>query len=67
MQRGYPSETAADLRRLHMIADGYIALTEGFALGHLSGRHPDIEEIVDVLVLFTGGPRQYRLAGELIS
>jgi TetR/AcrR family transcriptional regulator, fatty acid biosynthesis regulator len=62
VQRGYPHETQAEMRRLHMVAEGVIALTEAFALGHLSGRYPDIEEIVDVLVMFTGGPREYRLA-----
>jgi TetR/AcrR family transcriptional regulator, fatty acid biosynthesis regulator len=62
IQRQYPNETAADARRLNMVADGYIALTESLALGHLSGRYPDIEEIVDVLVTFTRGPREYRIA-----
>lgn len=62
IQRGYPNETSAEARRLHMVADGIIALTEALALGHLNGRYPDIEEIVDVLVMFTGGPRQYRVA-----
>jgi AcrR family transcriptional regulator len=60
IQRGYPHDTAADVRRLQMVADGYIALTETLALGHLSGRYPDIDEIVDMLVLFTHGPRDYR-------
>jgi AcrR family transcriptional regulator len=62
VQRGYPHDTPADVRRLQMIADGYIALTETLALGHLSGRYPDIDEIVDMLELFTHGPRDYRLA-----
>jgi AcrR family transcriptional regulator len=61
--RGYPNETAADGRRLSMMADGYIAITETLALGHLSGRYPDIEEIVDVLVMFTRGPRRTLLQG----
>jgi TetR/AcrR family transcriptional regulator, fatty acid biosynthesis regulator len=61
IQRGYPHETAADVRRLQMIADGYVALTETLALGHLSGRYPDLDEVVDMLVLFTHGPRDYRL------
>jgi AcrR family transcriptional regulator len=61
IQRGYPHDTPADVRRLQMVADGYIALTETLALGHLAGRYPDIDEIVDILVLFTHGPRDYRL------
>jgi AcrR family transcriptional regulator len=54
---GYRSETEGDQRRVEMIADGYVALTEALAGGHLEGRYPDIEEIVDVLVVFTAGPR----------
>lgn len=61
IERGYPHESPSEARRLQMVADGYIALTETLALGHLSGRYPDIEEIVDMLVLFTHGPRDYRL------
>lgn len=61
-QRGYPSETEADRRRVEMVADGYIALTEVLAIGHLSGRYPDIDEIVDILILFTHGPRALRTA-----
>jgi TetR/AcrR family transcriptional regulator, fatty acid biosynthesis regulator len=54
---GFPSSVPAERRRVEMIADGYIALTEGLAIGHLEGRYPSIEEIVDVLVVFTIGPR----------
>lgn len=54
---GFPNSTPAERRRVEMIADGYIALTEGLLIGHLEGRYPDIEEIVDALVVFTIGPR----------
>jgi AcrR family transcriptional regulator len=54
---GYGSATPAERRRVEMIADGYIALTETLASGHLEGRYPDVEEIVDILVVFTAGPR----------
>jgi AcrR family transcriptional regulator len=60
IQRGHPHEGPADIRKLQMIADGYIALTEVLALGHVSGRYPDIEEIVDMLMLFTVGPGSMR-------
>ncbi|MGH7904689.1 MAG: TetR/AcrR family transcriptional regulator [Candidatus Dormibacteraceae bacterium] len=53
---GHPDRTPAQRRRVEMIARGYIALTESLALGHLDGRYPDLEEIVDVLVLFSWGP-----------
>jgi AcrR family transcriptional regulator len=53
---GYASSTPRDRRRVEMIADGYVALTEALACGHLDGRYPDLEEIVDVLVIFTLGP-----------
>jgi TetR/AcrR family transcriptional regulator, fatty acid biosynthesis regulator len=54
---GFPSETPAERRRLEMVADGYIALTECLIIGHLEGRYPNVEEMVDVLVTFTLGPR----------
>jgi len=54
---GHPNSTPTDRRRVEMIADGYIALTEALAEGYLAGRYPEIEEIVDVLVVFTLGPR----------
>jgi AcrR family transcriptional regulator len=65
VERGYPQETPADSRRMQMIADGYVAVTEALALGHLNGRYPDIEEIVDALVMFTRGPREYRRSGQV--
>ena len=52
---GLPCATAADRRRAEMIADGLRALVESLAIGHLEGRYPDIEEIVDTLVLFSQG------------
>lgn len=58
--RGYPSATPADRRRVEMIADIHIAATEALALGRLNGRYPDLEEIVDVLVLVTRGTRLVR-------
>jgi len=54
---GLPTGTAAERRRVEMIADGYIALTESLIIGHLEGRYPNVEEIVDMLVIFTYGPR----------
>ncbi len=62
VDRGYPNETPADMRRLLMMADCYIAMTERLAQGHLEGWYPELDEILDVLVLFTRGPRDYRLA-----
>ena len=43
-----------------MIADIHIAATEALALGHLSGRYPDLDELVDMLVLVTRGTRLAR-------
>lgn len=54
---GFATGTDEERRRVEMIADGYSALTEQLAIGHLEGRYPDIEEMVDVLVVFTIGPR----------
>jgi len=53
---GYPLGTERQRRRVEMIADGYIALTETLAGGHLDGRYPDLEEIVDMLLTFAAGP-----------
>jgi TetR/AcrR family transcriptional regulator, fatty acid biosynthesis regulator len=58
--RGYPSGTAGERRRLEMIADIHIAATEVLASGYLSGRYPDLDEIVDMLVLVTRGTRLAR-------
>jgi hypothetical protein len=43
-----------------MIADVHIAATEVLALGYLSGRYPDLNEVVDMLVLVTHGTRLAR-------
>ncbi len=64
VDRGYPASTALDQRRLEMIADINIACVEALALGHLSGRYPDLEEIVDMLVLVTRGTRLVRELAE---
>ena len=58
--RGYPASTAAEHRRLEMIADIHIAATEVLALGHVSGRYPDVGELADMLVLVTRGTRLAR-------
>jgi TetR/AcrR family transcriptional regulator, fatty acid biosynthesis regulator len=61
---GYPSSTPVERRRLEMIADIHVAATEALALGRLSGRYPDLEEIVDMLVLVTRGTRLVREMAE---
>jgi AcrR family transcriptional regulator len=58
--RGYPAVTPKQRRRLEMIADIHIAATEVMALGYLSGRYPDMEEVLDMLVLVTRGTRLAR-------
>ena len=58
--RGYPAATESERRRLEMIADVHIAATETLALGYVSGRYPDLQEIVDILVLVTRGTRLVR-------
>jgi AcrR family transcriptional regulator len=54
-EQGVPHATPEERRKLEMIADGLIALTDTLALGHLEGRYPNIEEIVDILLLFSAG------------
>jgi AcrR family transcriptional regulator len=58
--RGYPSATADERRRLEMIADVHIAATEALALGLVSGRYPDLDEVVEMLILVTRGTRLAR-------
>ncbi len=58
--RGYPAGTPGERRRLEMIADVHIAATEVLALGHVSGRYPDLGEVVDMLMLVTRGTRLAR-------
>ena len=60
VDRGYPAATPLERRRLEMIADINIASVEALALGHLSGRYPDLEEVIDMLVLVTHGTRLVR-------
>jgi TetR/AcrR family transcriptional regulator, fatty acid biosynthesis regulator len=47
---GYDMNTAAGERGARMIADCLAAMTESLAQGHVEGRYPDVEEILDVLV-----------------
>lgn len=58
--RGYPHDGPEERRRLEMIADVHIAATEVLALGYVSGRYPDLDEVVDMLVLVTHGTRLAR-------
>ena len=58
--RGYPTATPGEQRRLEMIADIHIAATEALALGHVTGRYPDLDELADLLVLVTHGTRMAR-------
>ena len=55
LSSGMPDATDADRRRTAMVADGIVALTESLTLGHLEGRYPDIEEVIDILVAFSSG------------
>lgn len=52
---GLPLATDADHRRAELIADAINAMTHVMVLGHLDARYPDIEEMIDVLVVFSKG------------
>ncbi|HZU71381.1 MAG TPA: TetR/AcrR family transcriptional regulator [Acidimicrobiales bacterium] len=52
---GIKVDTPRRRRRLEMISDGLISLTETLALGHLEGLYPDVEEMVEVLLIFSTG------------
>ncbi len=57
---GMRVDTDVDRRRAEMVADSMIALTDAMTLGHLEGRYPDVEEMIDVLVAFAQGYRTRR-------
>jgi hypothetical protein len=48
-------DSPAARQRLAMIADAMIAQTECLARGHLEGRYPDREAVIDVLTQFAVG------------
>jgi AcrR family transcriptional regulator len=50
---GLPYGTPQEKRRLQMQAEGIIALIENLALSHLEGHYDDIDEVLDVLVVFS--------------
>jgi AcrR family transcriptional regulator len=50
-----PMATEPDRRRASLIADGLIAARDAMLIGHLDGRYPDVEEILDALMLFALG------------
>ena len=50
---GLPYGTPAEQRRLHMQAEGLVALIETLAQGYIDRRYDDLEEVLDVLVQFT--------------
>jgi TetR/AcrR family transcriptional regulator, fatty acid biosynthesis regulator len=50
-----PMATDQDRRRASLIADGLIAARDAMLIGHLDGRYPDVEEILDALMLFALG------------
>jgi AcrR family transcriptional regulator len=52
---GLPSDTERDRRVAAMVADGISSLTESLTLGHLDGRYPDVDEIVEFLVGLSSG------------
>jgi hypothetical protein len=47
---GLPHDSERDRRHAAMVADGIGSLTECLTLGHLDGRYPDVEEIIDLLM-----------------
>lgn len=61
---GMPVDTDADLRRTQMVAEAILVLTQSLTMGHLDGRYPDLEEIIDVLVAFSKGFRSLGRSNE---
>ncbi|MBA2890390.1 TetR family transcriptional regulator [Nonomuraea soli] len=52
---GYVPDSPEGRRRLEIIADAVNAATNALAIGHLEGRYPNLEEVVDVLVSLSKG------------
>ena len=50
---GLPYGTPAERRRLHMQAEGLVALIETLALSYMEHRSDDIDDVLDVLVQFS--------------
>ena len=49
---GAAASTPSERRKLDMVAAGLIAVKDTLALSHLEGTYPDIDEIIEVLMLF---------------
>jgi TetR/AcrR family transcriptional regulator, fatty acid biosynthesis regulator len=62
--RGVPASTEAEKEQVALLAEGFTALVRSFTLGYIDGRHTDLEQILDVVVLFAQGTidlsRQHR-------
>jgi TetR/AcrR family transcriptional regulator, fatty acid biosynthesis regulator len=52
---GVPMGTERERRAASLMADGMIAATEALLVGYLDGRHGDVEEILDALMVFATG------------
>jgi AcrR family transcriptional regulator len=53
--RGIPASTEAEKEQVALLAEGFTALVRNFTLGYIDGRHTDLEQILDVAVLFAEG------------
>jgi AcrR family transcriptional regulator len=53
MRIGSAPDTPDTRRKAEMVADGLIAFAESLGTGHIEGRYPDVEEVLDVLVALT--------------
>ena len=52
---GVPASTEAEQEQATLLAEGFTALVRSFTLGYIDGRHTDLEQILDVVVLFAQG------------
>jgi AcrR family transcriptional regulator len=53
--RGIPASTEAEKEQATLLAEGFTALVRSFTLGYIDGRHTDLDQILDVVVLFAQG------------
>lgn len=64
IKAGMCATTPEERRKVEMAAEGLSRLIDTFALGHLEGRFPDREQIVDMLVAFFWGAYGHVAAGK---
>lgn len=51
---GIPADTTLARERVELVAEGMVSLLESWGLGILDGRYTDVDQILDLLVAYSG-------------